>query len=449
MTTTQNLVVNGGCETGSLATDFTTWVAPSGWTLDQGQIDAEAYAAGGSGDLNQGYADANGFGNGYFSGGPNAAFSSAYQTISLGAYASKIDAGGVTFDLAGEFGGYAGQDDHMACVITFYAADGTTVLGSADTIGNVTALDRGSISELLHRSDSDAVPVGARFAKVELEATRSSGNYNDGYADNISLTLSGNGLTNGILTVTKTHDYSAHAQHNIDAIQFAAAKNATATFAAEQFGAGKIAADGAIIGDTHDNTLKITIGSSHAFDGSALTFESWNANKDAIVITGTSAPETIVGTVRADTISGGTGNNHVTGGGGGDLLKSGANTDTFIYGAVSDSASMTRDTIDGFHAGADFIDVTGLVAFHHVDAAVSGTLSDNKFDKNLKAALDSDHLGKNDAVLFTGNAGNLQDHVFLVVDGNHHAGYQAGEDIVIELTNGVNLASFSNGDIIG
>lgn len=445
MSTSANLVVNGDCETGSLAPDFNTWVAPSGWTLGDGQLDAQAYSAGGGGDLNTAYANANGDGLGYFSGG-NAGFSSAYQIVDLSSFAAKIDSGSATFNFGGDFGGYAGQDDSFSATITFYGADGTTVLGS-DTIGGFKAADRGSISELIHDADSAAVPAGARFVRVELDATRISGTYNDGYADNISLTLTTQNGGGYIITVTRNHDYSGASFSGIDTIQFAATKNANATFAAEQFGAG-IAANSFINGDDHNNTLTINVGAGHAFDGSSLNFSNWS-NKDAVVINGSGSSDTIAGSVVNDTIAGGAGGDSIRGGFGADLLKGEGGADHFVYNAAAESTGVVHDTIDGFDSSDDFIDISATgIHFHTVDLPfVGGTLSSKHFDKDLKNALDSTHLGKNDAVLYQPNAGDLAGHTFLVIDANHKAGYQAG-DIVIELTNGVSLSSLDDTNIL-
>ncbi len=45
------------------------------------------------------------------------------------------------------------------------------------------------------------------------------------------------------------------------------------------------------------------------------------------------------------------------------------------------------------------------------------------------------HLGAHHAVLFSVNAGTLHGQVFLIVDLNGTAGYQAGADLVLHLTN--------------
>jgi hypothetical protein len=42
-------------------------------------------------------------------------------------------------------------------------------------------------------------------------------------------------------------------------------------------------------------------------------------------------------------------------------------------------------------------------------------------------------LGSDQAALFTATSGTLSGHVFAVIDTNGVAGYQAGQDLVIEL----------------
>ena len=48
--------------------------------------------------------------------------------------------------------------------------------------------------------------------------------------------------------------------------------------------------------------------------------------------------------------------------------------------------------------------------------------------------------------MFTPTSGNLAGHAFLIVDGNGTAGYQAGADLVIELTSATNLSHFALSD---
>ena len=63
-----------------------------------------------------------------------------------------------------------------------------------------------------------------------------------------------------------------------------------------------------------------------------------------------------------------------------------------------------------------------------------GSLSTSSFDADLAAAMNG-VLGAGQAALFTASAGTLAGRTFAVVDANGQAGYQAGQDYVIELAN--------------
>jgi hypothetical protein len=73
--------------------------------------------------------------------------------------------------------------------VSFRNASGTELI--AATIGPVTSTDRGGVTGLLLRSTSGSLPVGARTAVVTLTLTRLEGTANDGYADDLSLVLTG------------------------------------------------------------------------------------------------------------------------------------------------------------------------------------------------------------------------------------------------------------------
>jgi hypothetical protein len=135
-----------------------------------------------------------------------------------------------------------------------------------------------------------------------------------------------------------------------------------------------------------------------------------------------------------DTISTGTGHDWIMGGAGADTLNGGGGGDIFYYNKVSDSIGSSHDTIVGFNAAIDHIDLSTAVT--GVDAAIgTGTLNAASFDSDLAAALAG--LGANHAVAFTASAGDLAGHIFEVIDTNGIAGYQAGQDMVIELQNPV------------
>ena len=179
-----NLIANGDAEAGAGASDESVVSVP-GWTVS-GNFTAVQYGAA-SGFPSLTDPGPSNRGANFFAGGPNNASSSASQLISVASAARQIDSGAVTFALAGFLGGFQDQGDNAVLSVTF--KNGDLVLGTAQ-IGPVTAADRGNATGLLARSTSDAVPVGTRQLLVTLQMTRAPiFSYNDGYADNLSLTL--------------------------------------------------------------------------------------------------------------------------------------------------------------------------------------------------------------------------------------------------------------------
>ncbi|HTQ13581.1 MAG TPA: calcium-binding protein [Rhizomicrobium sp.] len=575
--TTANLVVNGDAETGAQAADFSSTDAPAGWTVT-GSFTQVQYAAGGPSDLNAADGAAVYGGNGYFAGGVSSGLATAFQTIDVGAYASAIDAGTLNFDASGDFGGYLSQNDNMVLNLTFYAADGATSLGTV-SVGGVNATDRGGATELLYEEASGAIPGGTRFIKVELDATRTDGSYNDGYADNISLVLTGANVPGGAVLVNATHDFSSDTMPKSNGIAFVTSAPATATFIANDFAPSRISHGAVITGDHDPDTLVVK--TANAFDASGFTFSDWTSGVDSFQIDGTKNGDTITGagvddriaagdgndtivlssggndvvnggagddvimfgnaltaadrvdgstgtdtvdlagdysaglnfakatiknvenlvlnagfsyklathdgnvaagaTLNVDganlgasdtlsfngshetdgrfTISGGQGNDTLTGGAqgdtisggvGADTLKGGGGADVFRYFAVGESTGVNHDTILDFDTSADTIDIGGLgVSVGAMDATIaSGKLIANNFDATLAAAVKASTLHAHDAVLFTPDVGGLAGHTFLVVDVNGTAGYQAGQDLVIDLGTG-NMSGFSVANITG
>ena len=132
-----------------------------------------------------------------------------------------------------------------------------------------------------------------------------------------------------------------------------------------------------------------------------------------------------------DRIVGGSGSDMIYGGRGADHLAGGAGADIFVYLAAAESTSTGYDTIAGFDYHEDRIDVPGGGSRAFGQAGI-GSLSTASFDSDLALGL-SGVLGAGQAALFTANAGSLSGHVFAVIDANGIAGYQAGQDFVIEL----------------
>ena len=138
----------------------------------------------------------------------------------------------------------------------------------------------------------------------------------------------------------------------------------------------------------------------------------------------------IYGGLGGDTITTGAGNDWIHGGLGADILDGGTGNDIFAYSNIAQSIGTSHDMIINFDALHDHIDLTTTVT--GIDAAIStGALNAASFDSDLATALAG--LNANHAVQFTADSGTLAGHIFEVIDTNGIAGYQAGQDMVIEL----------------
>jgi hypothetical protein len=175
-----NVVVNGDGESSPGATNYSEVKPPAGWTTSD-QFTVVAYS---TPDSPTPPADG---GANYFAGG-NSAVATATQTIDLAAYAAEFDGQpGAQATLAALFAGYGGQSDAMAIEAFFLGADGG-VLGGLKA-GPATPEIRQSGRAFVPLNAAGPVPAGTRSARVVMTATRGGGDYNDGYADNVSLTF--------------------------------------------------------------------------------------------------------------------------------------------------------------------------------------------------------------------------------------------------------------------
>jgi hypothetical protein len=182
-----NLINDAGAEKAKPDTDGGKVKVPD-WTPAKGsQFTAVAYGASG------GFPDSSSpgpkhRGKNFFAGGPSGNTSGATQSDSLKAYATPISKGKAKFKLSGWLGGFSSQGDYAKLTVTWTTAKGKA-LGHA-TIGPVTPSQRHDVTGLLFRTTSGTVPKGATQAVVTLHMVRESGEYVDGYADNLSLTIS-------------------------------------------------------------------------------------------------------------------------------------------------------------------------------------------------------------------------------------------------------------------
>jgi Ca2+-binding RTX toxin-like protein len=130
-----------------------------------------------------------------------------------------------------------------------------------------------------------------------------------------------------------------------------------------------------------------------------------------------------------DTINGGGGDDFLRGNSGIDTITGGAGKDKFAYSIVSDSNADGFDTITDFDAADDRFSLSFTIS--GVDAARTAAT----FAK-IGKALDAGHLDVRHAALVTVSATG---DVFLAMDINNVAGYQAADDILIRLDHAKHL----------
>ena len=145
----------------------------------------------------------------------------------------------------------------------------------------------------------------------------------------------------------------------------------------------------------------------------------------------------LIGGAGDDVLSGGQFGNTFTGGGGADdITSNNRGFDTFVYNHISDSTSVNYDTIHGYDDAFSTVIVKGvpLDPQNYLGITAGGALSTATFDHDLAAAITSTVMPVGKYLIFEPNSGTLAGQAFLVIDTNGHAGYQAGADIVIDIT---------------
>jgi hypothetical protein len=155
---------------------------------------------------------------------------------------------------------------------------------------------------------------------------------------------------------------------------------------------------------------------------------------------GLGGDDTLFGHGGRDLMRGGAGTDELIGGGGKDILLGDGGHDVFAYALASDSTGESYDTIKT----ADFLDdaLDTSVTMTGIDTAITiGALRKHHFDNDLAAAADAAHLDVDHAVLFTPDDGLHAGDTFLLVNLDGVAGYQPGNDLVVQLVNAQNLAS--------
>jgi Ca2+-binding RTX toxin-like protein len=176
----------------------------------------------------------------------------------------------------------------------------------------------------------------------------------------------------------------------------------------------------------HDGNVaagqQMTVNAANLHAGETLTFNGSAELDGSFRVLGGAGADIVIGSANGDLIYGAAGADRIIGGGGADI---------FQYRAISDSAGLAYDCLVRFDCTVDRIDLPGDRG-GLTDLVSAGRLSAGSFAADLTAALEG-ILGVGDAALFTPDQGDLAGRIFLVVDANGRAGYQSGEDFLLEL----------------
>ena len=184
--TAKNLIVNGNAEQGpsspngyDVVPEVPGWTRRGGFTVvDYGAADFPSIQA--STALHGGAK--------FFAGGPGNAGSAVSQTVSVASQKQLIDSGKARATLSGFLGGFALQEDSLIATAVFLGQSGAR-RGAMLKLGPVGAAARKLQTGMIRKTVTGVVPKGTRSIRVTLSANRTSGSYNDGYADNLSLTI--------------------------------------------------------------------------------------------------------------------------------------------------------------------------------------------------------------------------------------------------------------------
>lgn len=172
-----NLIVNGDAEAGSAA----GWTAYDGYAL----FSSVEYGPNWVQPTHPGPQDR---GARLFVGGSGVAYAAGHQQVDLQSFASAIAAGGVRFDLRGWLGGWSDQGDNTQLWVQFL--DGSGRMVGDVSLGPLTPGQRNNVTGLFLQQASGLLPAATRSLDIALTMQRLGGGDNDGYADNLSLTLS-------------------------------------------------------------------------------------------------------------------------------------------------------------------------------------------------------------------------------------------------------------------
>jgi hypothetical protein len=185
---TANLLVNGDAETHLCTDDWTAQTPTPGWTVVRGAASVACWS-----------------GFSYMSevpvvptgGSPGKALfaspgidTSIEQIVDVSAAAEAIDKGQVAFSLSGWLGGWRDRPEH-AVLTAIFLHDERRAAGAPVVVDGAGPEARHQKTALLKRAAQGTVPPGTRRIAVSVDFPSGMSSFQNAFADNLSLTLSG------------------------------------------------------------------------------------------------------------------------------------------------------------------------------------------------------------------------------------------------------------------
>lgn len=162
----QNLIMNPGCEDSLIHGDIPYWIEMVGSNWTQRMQNPEPQE-----------------GEKYFFPGV-AATAELRQDVNVSMYADNIDHDSQTFEFSGYVRSYPQSPaDYSQIVLEYLDASKSSVLYTFESEQSAVT------SEWVLVTDRTEAPPGTRYIRVRLISTRRNGSNNDGYYDNLSLSL--------------------------------------------------------------------------------------------------------------------------------------------------------------------------------------------------------------------------------------------------------------------
>jgi hypothetical protein len=177
-----NLIFNGDAESNSGTNDYTPNRGIA-WWFDIASTSLGLYGANSNFPSIVSHGPTNRGANLFLGGTTN---SSILQRIDISDIAAEVDGAGVNYELSGWFGGAGVQGDAAALAARFLNSSGIAL--ASNTVGNVTAADRGGVTGLLWRGTNGTLQAGTRLVEFVL-TNRVATDLNDASADNLSFVL--------------------------------------------------------------------------------------------------------------------------------------------------------------------------------------------------------------------------------------------------------------------